>query len=402
MAKIRCQLKSYGLLWAFLTVFYFFILGRAAAEAGAWPLADWTLLNEVRYIIESNYAGEIDPYLLEQGAIQGMIHALGDPYSEYLSPEQVKMYQKLLEEEYSGVGMVLAEENNIFTIKEVIPSSPAARQGIKPGGVLLKVDGKSVEGLTLGEVVTLLRGEIGTQVTVEIGWPWEPVPRTFTLTRELIRQQVVKAQLLEGRIGYLALKSFTSRAPTEVAEGLEKLIDGGARGIILDLRGNSGGYLQAAVKVASSFLLKGAPVAQVVDKKGRVEILRSEGPGLDLPVVALVDKNTASAAELLAGALQDAGVALLIGTRTFGKGSIQSIIPLSDGGALKLTTDYYLTPAGRKIQGQGLKPDWEVSDPEEQLRTAVHLLKKQMPSAACWEIAGINLTVWGVGWLIKL
>lgn len=383
MAKIRYHLKSYGLLVVFLTfLFYFFILDRAAAEEGSWPPAYWTLLNEVRYIIESNYAGEIDPYLLEQGAIQGMIQALGDPYSEYLSPEKVKMYQKLLEEEYSGVGMVLAEENNIFTIQEVIPSSPAARQGIKPGGVLLKVDGKSVEGLSLGEVVTLLRGEIGTQVTVEIGWPWEPVPRTFTLIRELIRRPVVKAQLLEEKIGYLGLKSFTSRAPVEVAEGLEKLIEGGARGIILDLRGNSGGYLQAAVKVASSFLLKGAPVAQVVDKKGRVEILRSEGPGLDLPVVALVDENTASAAELLAGALQDAGAALLIGTRTFGKGSIQSLIPLSDGGALKLTTDYYLTPAGRKIQGQGIMPDWEVSDPEEQLRTAVHLLKNQLPSAA--------------------
>ncbi|MGB9860179.1 MAG: S41 family peptidase [Moorellaceae bacterium] len=372
---------SFFLCWLFL-YFYFLAGDIAVAQEGDGVSTPWPLLDEVRYIIESSYAGDVDPYLLEEGAVEGMMEALGDPYSEYLSPAQVKIYQRLLEEEYSGVGMVLKEENHVFTVQEVIASSPAARQGIKPGGVLLKVDGRALQGLSLNEVLLLLRGEPGTQVTVEIAWPWEPTPRAFTLTREMIRQPAVQAHLLEGEIGYLALRSFTSTAPTEVAEGLAELLQGGARGLILDLRGNSGGYLQSAVKVASLFLLKGLPVAQVVDKKGRVEILRSEGPGLDLPVVVLVDRDTASAAELLAGALQDAGVAVLVGSRTFGKGSIQTLIPLTYGGALKLTTNYYLTPSGRKIHGQGLKPDWEVTDPEEQLRTAVGLLQSQLPSAA--------------------
>lgn len=352
-----------------------------AGEQG--PTVTWSpLLTEVRELIEKNYAGEVDPYSLEQGAIRGMIQALGDPYSDYLSPQEVEAFHQVLEGEYTGVGMVVAEDNGVFTIQAVLPSSPAARQGIRPGGVLLRVDGKPLKGLSVEGVILLLRGEPGTRVTVEIAWPWDSQPRSFTLVREVIRQPMAEAAILEGGVGYLALRSFTSQTPEEVALCLEALERRGVRKLVLDLRGNSGGYLEAAVEVTSLFLLEGTPVAQVVDKHGWVEVLRSEGPGIDWPVVVLVDGETASAAELLAGALQDTGAALLVGTRTFGKGSIQSLWPLRDGGALKLTTAYYLTPAGRPIDGVGLEPDIAVYDPEEQLNRAVELLKGRTSSAA--------------------
>ncbi|MBE3581908.1 MAG: S41 family peptidase [Thermoanaerobacteraceae bacterium] len=370
------------MLYAVLALGYFIFSPAALAEERGQTVPEWPLLTEVRELIEKNYAGEVDPYSLEEGAIRGMIRALGDPYSDYLSPREVEAFQQVLEGEYSGTGMVVAEENGVFTIRAVLPSSPAARQGIRPGGVLLRVDGKPLKGLPLEEVILLLRGEPGTRVTVEITWPWDAQPRSFTLVRELIRQPMAEAALLEGGVGYLAIWSFTSRTPEEVASSLEELEGKGARGLVLDLRGNSGGYLGAAVEVASLFLLEGTPVAQVVDKQGWVEVLRSEGPGIDWPVVVLVDGGTASAAELLAGALRDTGAALLVGTRTFGKGSIQSLLPLRDGGALKLTTAHYLTPAGRQIDGEGLEPDLSVDDPEEQLRTAVHLLQHRHPSAA--------------------
>ncbi|MGI9951502.1 S41 family peptidase [Moorellaceae bacterium AZ2] len=382
MLQLGRRLRGRVLIYVILALWWFIVPPAALAGEERDTTSFWPLLTEVRDLIEKNYAGEIDPYSLEQGAIRGMIQALGDPYSDYLSPQEVEAFHQVLEGEYSGTGMVVAEENGVFVIQAVLASSPAARQGIRPGGVLLRVDGKSLKGLSLEEIVSLLRGEPGTQVIVEIAWPWESQPRSFTLVRELIRQPVVEVALLEGDVGYLGVRSFAARTPDEVARGLEQLEEAGARGLILDLRGNSGGYLGAAVEVASLFLLEGTPVVQVVDKEGRVEVLRSEGPGLDWPVVVLVDHETASAAELLAGALQDTGAALVVGTRTFGKGSIQSLLPLSNGGALKLTTGYYLTPAGRKIDGEGLEPDLDVSDPEEQLRTAVHLLKNRHPSAA--------------------
>ncbi|MCG0277120.1 MAG: S41 family peptidase [Thermanaeromonas sp.] len=342
----------------------------------------WPLLFEVRKLVEENYAGELDVYTLEEGAIRGMLESLGDPYSEYLSPRDIKAYRKALEQEYTGVGLVLKEEGGSFTIIGVIPSSSAARQGLRPGGVLLKIDGQPVKGLTIEEVQQLLQGEAGSEVNLEIAWPWEGVPRTFVLKRELLHQQTVRAQILDGRLGYLSLASFPSWAPLEVDRVLSDFKSAGIEGVILDLRGNSGGYLQSALEVASLFLPPGVPVAQVVDKAGRVEILRSAGPGLDLPVVVLVDEGTASAAELLAGALQDVGIAYVVGTRTYGKGSIQSIIPLSNGGALKLTTGFYLTPAGREIEAWGLKPDKEIEGREEQLRYARKLLLKQERPAA--------------------
>lgn len=365
-----------------ILLFLFPLLGAPPPALAQEGDAFWSLLFEVRKLIEENYAGDMDIYALEEGAIRGMLESLGDPYSEYLSPRDIKAYRKALEQEYVGVGLIFKEEGGNFTIIGIVPSSPAARHGLRPGGVLLKVDGQPVKGRTVEEVQGLLQGEVGSEVNVEIAWPWEGVPRTFVLKREPLRQQVVRAEVLDAQLGYLSLASFPSWAPLEVARVLSNFKSQGVKGIILDLRGNSGGYLQSALEVASLFLPPGVPVAQVVNKAGQVEILRSAGPGLDLPVVVLVDEGTASAAELLAGALQDVGIAYVVGTRTYGKGSIQSIIPLSNGGALKLTTGFYLTPAGREIEARGLKPDKEIEGREEQLRYARKLLFKQERPAA--------------------
>jgi len=365
-----------------ILLFLFPLLGASSPALAQEKDAFWSFLFEVRKLIEENYAGDMDVYTLEEGAIRGMLESLGDPYTEYLSPRDIKAYRKALEQEYIGVGLIFKEEGGNFTIIGVVPSSPAARQGLRPGGVLVKVDGQAVKGRTVEEVQGLLQGEVGSEVNLEIAWPWEGVPKTFVLKREPLRQQVVRAEVLDGELGYLSLTSFPSWVPLEVARALSDFKSQRVKGIILDLRGNSGGYLQAALEVASLFLPPGVPVAQVVNKAGQVEILRSAGPGLDLPVVVLVDEGTASAAELLAGALQDVGIAYVVGTRTYGKGSIQSIIPLSNGGALKLTTGFYLTPAGRQIEARGLRPDKEIEGREEQLRYARKLLLKQERPAA--------------------
>ncbi|KYH33553.1 S41 family peptidase [Neomoorella mulderi] len=360
----------------FLVTFFALFLGDLAVARAAAP--GWSLLDEVRSLTEKNYAGPLNWAALEAGAVQGLVESLGDPYSEYIAPEDIPDFASSLNDEYTGVGIIFQDLEGQAVISNTVPGSPAARLGVVPGSVLLAVDGRPVKGLPLEEIGRLLSGKPGTYVDLTVTLPGSGSRRSYYLRREVIRPPVVSSRLLAGPVGYLYLRSFPYWAPGEVETALAELEARGARGIILDLRGNPGGYLDAALEIASLFLLPDKPVVQVVGRDKKVTILRSRGPGQDLPLVVLVDRGTASAAEILAGALQANHAAILIGTRTYGKGALQTIFPLSNGGALKLTTAYYRTPAGQAIDGEGLIPDIEVTEGREQLDRALKVLRAQI------------------------
>ncbi|WP_258358805.1 S41 family peptidase [Moorella sulfitireducens] len=360
----------------FLAFFFAFFLGRLAAAGAATP--GWSLLDEVYDLAEKNYPGFLDREALEAGAVRGLVDSLGDPYGEYIAPGDLPFFTSSLNEEYTGVGVVFQEVEGQIVLKEIVPGSPAARAGVKPGSVLVAVDGRPVTGLSLEEIGRLLEGTAGTYVEMTVTLPGSSARRSYYLRREVIRPPVTGVHLFAGQVGYLYLRSFPYWAPEEMEAALAWLEDRGARGLILDLRGNPGGYLDAALETASLFLLPGKPVVQLLGRDNKVTLLQSRGPGQDLPVVILVDRDTASAAEVLAGALQANHAALLIGTRTYGKGAVQTIFNLSNGGALKLTTAYFLTPGGRAIDGEGLKPDIEVAGRQEQLDRALQVLRAQI------------------------
>ncbi|MDN5348528.1 MAG: carboxyl-terminal processing protease [Clostridia bacterium] len=359
-------------------ILFFLLSFPLSGQAGAADVKEWPLLNEIKGLVEKYYAGEVDPKALEQGAIRGLLSSLGDPFTEYIPPEDVSLFNSAVDDEFGGVGIELrvAEEGKIVVFS-TLPNTPAARVGIKPGDILYMVGLQKVQGLSLDKVVSLIRGEPGTPVILTFIRPGQEEPDIYVLTRETIRPPVLESKILENKIGYLALRSFPYWAPLEVKRALADLNEQGAKSIILDLRGNPGGYLNSALAISSLFLPKGTPIVQILDKDGKKETIYSVGPGQDLPVVALVDRNSASAAEILAGALQDAGLAKLVGERTFGKASVQSVVRLSNGGALKITTAHYLTPSGRQISGQGLKPDYELPGADAQLKKAIELLAAQ-------------------------
>lgn len=365
-----------SLVLATAILFACFLFNGVAVAGPAFP--GWPLLDEVRYLMESNFVNPAGADNLEEGAVRGMVESLGDPYSEYIPPGQVARFATSLGDEYIGVGIIFEDVEGQVVISGVIPGSPAARLGVRVGSVMTAVNGRSVKGLSLEEIAQLLLGEeVGTYVDLTVTLPGSGVRKSYYLRREQVRPPLIESRLLTGQIGYLGLRSFPKWAPEEVAKALKSLEAQGCRGLILDLRNNPGGYFEAASEIASLFLIKDKPVVRVVDRDQKVTVINSRGPGQDLPLVVLVDRGTASAAEILAGALQANQAALLLGETTYGKGALQTVFPLSNGGALKLTTAYYYTPAGQAIQGAGLEPDIEVSGEWEQLERAQRILREQ-------------------------
>ena len=358
--------------------------GNVSSEAIRWQEGQvaaargWPLLDEVRSLVEKNYTGAAAPELLEEGAARGLVEALGDPYSEYIAPAEVPAFAASLEDEYTGVGIILQAVDSRVVISGVIPGSPAARLGVKAGVVVEEIDERAVKDMSLDAVAALLRGEAGSYVELIVSLPGSGSRRSYYLRREVIRPPVVSSRMLAGAVGYLYVHSFPSWAAAEVADALAGLEAGGAAGLVLDLRGNPGGFLEAAGEVASLFLLKDKLIVRMVGRDCKEQVLRSRGPGQDLPVVVLVDRGTASAAEILAGALQANGAALVLGTPTYGKGVLQTIYPLKNGGVLKLTTAHYFTPDGQAIEGEGLQPDVVVEEGREQLDRAVEILRAQI------------------------
>jgi carboxyl-terminal processing protease len=319
------------------------------------------------YFIQSDslYVDRLDRQKAFQGALAGVVGTLDDPYSEYLDHGQWKSILSRLNAEMGGIGVYFLQQADAsMRVVEPIAGGPADRAGLQDGDVLTEVDGAAVIGLDQDYVLSLVRGEPGTKVNVTVYRDSDASSHSFDLVREIISIPSVQREVMDYRqtqIGYIYLNQFHSRSAEEIADALRELSAQGASSLILDVRNNGGGDFEAALMIADLFLEEGIMV-NIVDAQGNTEQRLANLGSSPLPMVMLVNGNSASASEVLAGALQDNGRAILLGDKTFGKGLVQTIYPLVDGGALKITTRKYLTPLETDINDVGIVPDVEVSN----------------------------------------
>ena len=323
------------------------------------PYQKLAMLSRVLAYIEQSYVEDIEPDELVYGAIKGMVETL-DPHSTFLRPEQYREMKNDTSGQFCGVGIEVDNRDSTLTVLSVMEGTPAARAGIQAGDQILRIDDQPTRGML--DYVQRMRGKRGTPVQLSILRRGQKDPRTVVLLRELIKIKSVEAFLLEPGYGVLKIKQFTDNVDRDVIaalSALEKESNGKLAGLVLDLRSNPGGLLDQAVRIADVFIDNGL-IVRTEGRNGRIldeERAHQRGTHSDFPLICLVNGGSASAAEIVAGALQDHGRALLMGTQTFGKGSVQTIIELEDGSALKLTIARYYTPSGRSIQEKGITPD---------------------------------------------
>lgn len=336
-------------------------------------------------LVQQEYYGEIpSPQTVAYGAIRGALQTLGDPYTSFIEPKIARILEEDASGQFEGIGaLVRMNRDNKLEIVRVFEGSPAQKTGLRAGDLVIEVNGQSIVGYSIYEAIALIRGPAGTSVTLTIERPGQRDPIRVTVTRARITIPVVEARMLPEGIAYLRLFDFSAQATRQLRDQLRSLVAQNPRGLILDLRDNPGGFLDQAIQVADLFLDEGVAVYERM-KDGEERVFRSKSgdPGEKIPMVVLVNAGSASASEIVAGALQDRGRALLIGERTFGKGSVQLSHTLSDGSELRVTIARWFTPKNRAIHGEGLNPDVEVKvepgaeagEADLQLQRAVEIL----------------------------
>lgn len=338
----------------------------AASPTGAearLPLEELQLFAQIFDQVRRSYVEDIDDRTLLEKAITGLLGEL-DPHSAFLQQESYEELREHTSGEFGGLGIEVGLDRGYVRVISPIDGTPAARAGLRPGDLILQLDERSTQGMSLEEAITRMRGPKGTEITLTIGREGVSEPLTVTIERAMITAQSVRWEVLEPGFGYVRIAQFQEQTGRDFRKALRELGDGdsGLKGLVLDLRNNPGGLLPASVAVADALLDGGL----IVYTEGRApsantRSLATPGEALPgVPVVVLINEGSASAAEIVAGALQDRQRALVIGTRSFGKGSVQNVLPLGDGRAIKLTTALYYTPGGRSIQAEGIQPDIEV------------------------------------------
>jgi len=367
-------LRKYTLVLAIVLIIMCCFAGPSLA--GDNSAAGTETLEEILDQVQRYHISNPDSDILVQGAIEGLIDSLNDPYTEYISPERLKDFYGLLDGEYVGVGIQLQPGEHYPEVIGVIENTPAEKAGIKPNDKIIKVDGMDITDEPLEEVVQKIRGLEGTKVRLTIRREGAD-DFELELVRVGIDAPTVSWKVLGDGAGYIRISKFGVNTAGEFNKALTKLKQQGITGLVLDLRDNPGGILEEAVRIASNFVEPGRLVVSTIDRNGKLQEHRTEGDaiGLGMSTMVLVDNNSASAAEILAGALQDYHAATLIGSTTYGKGTVQVVIPLKSGGALKLTIAKYHTPKDRAIDGIGLIPDIQVLTPGLQVAAAQRLLK---------------------------
>ncbi len=337
------------------------IADKNSSKSGALPLDELRTFTDVFARIKKDYVEEISDKTLLENAIRGMLSGL-DPHSSYLDAEGYKDLQVGTTGEFGGLGIEVGMEDGFVKVIAPIDDTPAQRAGVKSGDLVIRLDEKPVKGMTLQQAVGIMRGKVGTDILLTIIREGEEKPLKITITRDIIKVRSVRHRTLEEGIGYLRISQFQSRTGENLIAAIDKLKKenkGKLTGLVLDLRNNPGGVLGAAVDVSDAFLESGLIVyteGRIADSAMKFEA--SPVRQLDgAPLVVLVNGGSASASEIVAGALQDHKRAVILGTRTFGKGSVQTILPLNNDSALKLTTARYFTPSGRSIQAEGIEPD---------------------------------------------
>lgn len=331
-------------------------------------------------IVKARYVEPVDTETLVAGAVKGMVSSLGDPHSIYMDAKMYKEFMVETEGSFGGVGMVLGVKDKILTVVSPIEGTPSDKAGIKSGDQILQIDGKDTKDMALDEAVNKIRGPEGTTVNLAIRHENEPT-KEVSLTRSNIQIKTVAGKMLPDKIGYIRLSMFNENTGSDFNQKYKELEAEGMKGIILDLRDNPGGLLDESVKVASKFVPKG-PVVSVVTRDGHRETHSSNLEAIKYPVAVLVNGGSASASEIVSGAIQDTASGTLIGTKTYGKGSVQTVLRL-EGGAIKLTIAKYLTPNDRSINGIGIEPDIKVEMPKDttkdiQLDKAIDFVKEKI------------------------
>jgi len=339
-----------------------------SAAASSLPLEDLRAFTEVFGRVKSDYVESVEDKELLEYAIKGMLSGL-DPHSSYLNAEEFKEMRIGTDGKFGGLGIEVTMENGFVKVISPIDDTPAERAGIKAGDVIVRLDDTPVKGMTLNEAVKIMRGKPGTDILLTVVREGAEGPLKITITRDIIRIKSVRGRTLDPGYGYIRISQFQSATGTSMRKQLSELKKengGELKGLVLDLRNNPGGVLNASVSVADAFVSKG----KIVYTEGRVKdsLLTFNASPNDLlkgsPIVVLVNGGSASASEIVAGALQDHHRAIIMGTKTFGKGSVQTIMPMNNGAALKITTARYFTPSGRSIQAEGIEPDIEVEQLE--------------------------------------
>jgi carboxyl-terminal processing protease len=342
------------------------VRSAAAAPESHSPFSHLQIFAQALSIIEAQYVEPVDLDRLMQGAIRGMVESL-DPHSNYMSPEEYRVFNQSTEGRFAGIGVVIGVDDGWLVVLSVFEGGPADRAGIRAGDRFLTLEGRRARDMPLDEAVELMRGEPGSPVRVQIRRIGEERGVDLALERAIIAVPAVEGRLLADRVLYVRLRAFQESTAAELDRVLDLAIaeaapHGGIRGVMLDLRNNGGGLLRQSVDVADEFLRSGV----IVTTRGRGDQVlaesraRGRGTRPEWPMIVLVNGYTASAAEIVAGALRDHGRASVIGTRTFGKGSVQNVLNLPDGGAMKITIARYYTPNGTSIQAQGIVPDMVV------------------------------------------
>lgn len=332
--------------------------------------------------VRDNYVEPVDSEKLFDGATTGMVKALGDPYSAYLDKKSFSEITDLTDGVFGGIGVVLGKKDNDFVVVAPMEGTPGDEAGIKAGDKILAVDGTSVDGMQLEDVVGKIRGKQGTEVELKLA-DANGNERTVRVIRGDIKVESVGGEILEGtNIGYIRISVFNEQTGNDFAKKYMELEKQGMQALVLDLRHNPGGILGECVKVAQYIVPKGT-VVSIKDRNGNTFVEESNLEKVKYPLAVLVDHGSASAAEIVAGAVQDTGAGKLFGVQTFGKGSVQSVYKLSDNTGLKLTTAKYYTPSGRSIHGTGIKPDVEVEldltgMTDNQLAAAENYLKEEL------------------------
>jgi carboxyl-terminal processing protease len=317
-------------------------------------------LMESMAIIQGNYVDEdkVKSKDLVEGAIKGMMGQL-DPFSQYMDPADTKDMDEETGGSFGGLGIEISQKAKILTVISPIEGTPADKAGVKSGDSILKINGTSTEGMDLMDAVHKMRGEPGTKVTITLWRDGFEAPKDITIVRAVIKIQNVKWNMLDDKVGYIRISSFMGNCSDEFAEALDAVKAKGAESLIIDVRNNPGGKLNSAAEIAGHFVPKGKVIVSTAGRyKDKDMSFTSEGGDRwSKATVILINGGSASASEILAGALQDYGLAVVVGTKSFGKGSVQTILKLSNGGSLRLTTAKYLTPKGRSLHGQGVDPD---------------------------------------------
>ena len=391
--KLVSQHRSSFLLVLFCLGLVFVFSGQVVTNVSAVPREDYEILEtftSILSIVKKNYVDDVNSKDLVNGAINGMLSSL-DPHSAYLTPELYKDLQMDTQGRFGGLGIEITVRNGVLTVVSPIEDTPAAKAGVKAGDQIIKIEDEFTKDMTLVDAVKKMRGNKGTKITIAVKRDGVAELLTFNLVRDIIRVQSVRSRVLEEGYGYVRLAQFQERTDRDLQRALEKLSleKGGLKGLVLDMRNNPGGLLTQAVRVSDLFLDSG----MIVYTEGRLEsqkqkyFAHKEGTWSNFPIVVLVNGGSASASEIVAGALQDHKRAVILGTKTFGKGSVQTILPLDDNSALRLTTARYFTPKGRSIQATGIAPDIIIENPstpaeakaEEKNRSPLGLREENLP-----------------------